>query len=205
MPITTIAIQKTSTEDSGLFLYKDDKGRIIINDIQRGGIFENTDLQSSLQIISVNGVSCNDLGDADVKAMIDEAHGEVIIEVQEIIYDAIIVDGAVVEDNYDDNVALTATAVDIDQPFQTEQIHQNLIYRGGETDLNVNEMFDLPPEGLPEGGHWATIKYNGTRTMMLCFWLACCTGIFSCCGICAFLCPMDRRNVYIVNDRVCSF
>lgn len=205
---TIVIIHKTSSEESGLFLFKDNEGRIIVNEIENGGIFENTTLRTSMQIVSVNGTSCNDLDEHSVKSMIDQAEGEVIVEVQELIYDAVVVeDGNDAQEGFSDNVPLTATAVEMQPIAEAEQIHSNLIYRGGDGGASENHVYELvdqrrPPEGLPEGGEWAQVKYSGGNTLMLCLALAFFTGILSCCGTCAFLCPQDRRRVYIINDKV---
>lgn len=218
MSTTIISIEKTSSEESGLFLYRDNEGRIFVNDIQNGGIFENTNLRSSMQILSVNGIQCDGLEDVAVKSIIDEAEGEVLIEVheQETIYNAVIVDDSVTttatggDDGFNDNEPLAATAVDMNiaQVPQAERIYQNLTYRGvnnGNSDFDgsISMMNLRTPDGLPDGGEWAQIKYSGNHTFVMCVALAFLTGICSCCGLCAFLCPVDRKNVYVVNDRVC--
>ena len=205
---TIVIVHKSSSEESGLFLYKDIEGRIIVNEIQNGGIFENTNLRSSMHIVSVNGTSCNDLDEHTVKEMINEADGEVIIEVEELIYDAVVVeDGNGAQEGFSDNVPFTATAVEMQPISEAEQIHSNLIFRGGDGGESGNHVYELvdqrrPPEGLPEGGEWALVKYSGGNTLMLCLALAFFTGILSCCGTCAFLCPQDKRRVYIINDKV---
>ncbi len=59
-----------------------------------------------------------------------------------------------------------------------------------------------PPPGCPEGGRWATIKYGGDKTLMLCLVLCFCCGILSLCGACAYLCPQDEKRVYVYGGNV---
>mmetsp|Transcript_25617 Transcript_25617/g.32285 ORF Transcript_25617/g.32285 Transcript_25617/m.32285 type:complete len:118 (+) Transcript_25617:44-397(+) len=66
------------------------------------------------------------------------------------------------------------------------------------TPLNANH----PPQGCPQGGKWARVKYNGQKTWILCIALAACFNIYSGCGACAFLCPQDQKDVYVVNGKV---
>jgi hypothetical protein len=91
LPPITVTVNKTASESSGLHFYKDEEGRIIINDISNGTIFSNTNLQQSMEIISVNGLGCDGMTDDFVKSLIDDASGEVTIAAREVVYEAFIV------------------------------------------------------------------------------------------------------------------
>ncbi len=60
-----------------------------------------------------------------------------------------------------------------------------------------------PPPGAPEGGRWATVKYGGDKTLLLCLCLAFFCGIFSLCGGAAYMCcPQDEKKVYVHSGIV---
>jgi len=58
------------------------------------------------------------------------------------------------------------------------------------------------PRGAPPGGRWSKIRYRGSGTALLCCALCWLTGPFSCFGTCAFLCPIDQEEVYVVDGKV---
>jgi hypothetical protein len=88
----TVSVNKSASESSGIYFYKDEEGRIIINYISNGTIFSNTNLQQSMEIISVNGLSCDGLTDDLVKSFIDDVNGKVTIVARKVVYEAVIVE-----------------------------------------------------------------------------------------------------------------
>ena len=47
-----------------------------------------------------------------------------------------------------------------------------------------------------QGGVWGKVFYGGEKTACCCIVLCLLTGIFSGCGTCAYLCPMDEKDAY---------
>ena len=61
-----------------------------------------------------------------------------------------------------------------------------------------------PPPGAPDGGTWGSVKYAGDQTNLMCLVLCLLGGIFTGCGTCAYLCPMDKKDGYRVGRSVSS-
>merc|ERR1719330_1405820 len=92
MKTVTVTINKSKSESSGLFLFKDDQNRIIVNNIFSGP-FQGTQLQTSMEIITVNGKSCAGMDEGSVLSLIDGSSGKVTVVAREIAYSAVVVDG----------------------------------------------------------------------------------------------------------------
>jgi hypothetical protein len=198
LPPITATVNKTASESSGLYLYKDEKGRIIINDVPNGTIFSNTNLQQSMEIVSVNGLGCEGMTDDFVKSLIDDASGEVTIVAREVVYEAVIVEEeGDIKVTPEPSAPLPPVATNVPQ----QQYHAQQQYQNQQL-IQANNSSN-PPQGCRDGGRWATIRYSGNNTFLICLVLAFCTGVFSLCGTCAFLCPQDRKNVYVVDNKVC--
>jgi hypothetical protein len=59
-----------------------------------------------------------------------------------------------------------------------------------------------PPPGAPDGGTWGMVKYPGEKTNVLCIILCLVGGIFTGCGACAYLCPLDEKDGYLIGNAV---
>ena len=59
-----------------------------------------------------------------------------------------------------------------------------------------------PPPGAPDGGSWGSVKYAGETTNLMCIVLCLLGGLFTGCGTCAYLCPMDKKDGYHVGGSV---
>ena len=59
-----------------------------------------------------------------------------------------------------------------------------------------------PPPGVMDGGQWGTVKYAGDSTNVMCLVLCLIGGFFTCCGTCAFLCPLDKKDAYLLGKKV---
>jgi hypothetical protein len=101
LPSITATVNKTASESSGLYLHKDEEGRIIVNDIPNGTAFSNTNLQQSMEIVSINGLGCDGRTDDFVKSLIDVANGEVTIVAREVVEEAVIVEEEDIEMNHE--------------------------------------------------------------------------------------------------------
>jgi hypothetical protein len=57
-----------------------------------------------------------------------------------------------------------------------------------------------PPPNVSDGGTWGTSKYVGSTTKA-----AACVGCLCFClpGLCILFCPMDEKDAYMVNGKVC--
>ena len=187
-PPTTISVMKTASEPSGLYLYKDQDNRIIVDSIYDNGCLVNTELKSSMEILSINGSSCEGMSATDVTALINEVHGQLIVIAREVIYEAFIVDTeSAVDDARDVPMVIAST-------HDPEQVQEQLIY--------ADHPRHMVPLNCSDGGEWAQIRYSGKNTFLVCFFLAVLTGIYSCCGLVVFLFPQDKQDVYIVDGKV---
>ena len=70
------------------------------------------------------------------------------------------------------------------------------------TKIHAKQNKPRAPPGAPEGGQWGCIKHGGEKTACLCLILCLLTGIFSGCGMCAYLCPQDEKDAYKVNGQI---
>eukprot|EP00551_Chaetoceros_affinis_P015095 CAMPEP_0203711914 /NCGR_PEP_ID=MMETSP0091-20130426/69763_1 /ASSEMBLY_ACC=CAM_ASM_001089 /TAXON_ID=426623 /ORGANISM="Chaetoceros affinis, Strain CCMP159" /LENGTH=265 /DNA_ID=CAMNT_0050589867 /DNA_START=3 /DNA_END=800 /DNA_ORIENTATION=- len=248
MNTVTITVNKAKSESSGLFLFKDEQNRIIINSIFSGP-FKDTELQSFMQILSIDGKSCTAMDEGTVKSLLDSSSGQVTVVAQPVIYSAEVVDGrgsgggsgsaphpsapVDLSTNSNNPPPTVPSCSQSQQPAYN--VHQAIVpvvqsstndttplsnagnpprgcqaggrwatikYNGDKTKILCVVLAGNPPQGCQAGGRWATIKYNGDKTKILCVVLALCFGIYSGCGTCAFLCPLDNKDVYIVNGNV---
>jgi len=122
---------------------------------------------------------------------------------QEVVYDAVVVDpnpGTMASAPPEPHIAVIPSSPSPLPPptapgYSPQTPHSNCA-------ANNNTSSRNPPQGCQDGGRWAQIRYSGNNTAILCVVLACCCGVFSLCGLCAFLCPQDVKNVYVVNAKV---
>mmetsp|Transcript_17561 Transcript_17561/g.26272 ORF Transcript_17561/g.26272 Transcript_17561/m.26272 type:complete len:229 (-) Transcript_17561:200-886(-) len=211
MNTVTITVNKAKSESSGLFLFKDEQNRIIINSIFSGP-FKDTELQSFMQILSIDGKSCTAMDEGTVKSLLDSSSGQVTVVAQPVIYSAEVVDGSGSAPHPSAPVDLSTNSNNppptVPSCSQSQQpaynVHQAIVpvVQSSTNDTTPLSNAGNPPRGCQAGGRWATIKYNGDKTKILCVVLALCFGIYSGCGTCAFLCPLDNKDVYIVNGNV---
>lgn len=61
-----------------------------------------------------------------------------------------------------------------------------------------------PPPGLPPGGRWVKMRHIGNGTWLACGIISAVFCVFMCmpCGLWAFLCPCDEREVYLANGKL---
>jgi hypothetical protein len=206
----TIEVIKTSSESSGLFLYKDEKNRIIISSIL-AGLFSNTELKTNMEIVSVNDICCEGMTDSFVTSLIDETNGQVKLVVREVIYEAFVQHGGFGNEN-DVVVApqpsaptMISSAVTVDNYPPQPMIASAAIINPPQTQQMNHQQHNPtrnPPNGCSPGGTYRQIRVAGDQTKLLCCVLACCFGVFSLCGFCAFSCPQDEMEVYQVNGKV---
>ena len=176
--IITVKVRKSSSQSSGLFLYKDEQNRIVVNSIL-SGIFENTDLKPLMEIVSVNSINCEGMTEDFVTSLVDHADGEVTIVARDVIHEAEII--------YPTPSAPTVPIVS--NPPVAVPVTQNLNQRP-------------PANGQPSGGVWRKVRYAGDKTTCFCIILCLLFGIFSCCGAAAYACPQDMEDVYVINGKV---
>lgn len=215
-PPITITINKTPSEQSGLFLYTDEENRIIVNSIF-SGVFENTELKPLMEIVSVNGISCDGMNDDFVKSLIDDADGKVTVVAREVVYNAYVtntssISTATPQEGQHQHQGPTPSAPVMVASYQEPQQYSNpppnvpaqTIHQQNNHNHNHNVTTSTShaPQGCIDGGQWKQIRYSGNNTFMLCLVLAFCFGIFSCCGACAYLCPQDLKDVYVVQGKV---
>ena len=208
--IITVTVEKTSSQQTGLFLYQDEKGRIIINHILEGSIFANSKLKTSMEITSVNGMSCssNTMTDDFLISFIDDIDGKVTVTARDVVFDAVVVE----EENQQPIPSAPPPSTQqypASNPTGNSAINPAYV---GNTTINTTTITPTgnhnhntssnPPRGCREGGRWAVIKHSGDKTIMMCIILALCCCIFSLCGACAFFCPMDEKKVYLVDGYV---
>lgn len=180
----TVTVTKAQFEPSGLFLYKDENNRILINGIFNG-VFQNTELKPLMEILSVNGISCEGMTDDFVVSLIDEAEGQVNVVARGVTYEAFV-------------------AHPVEQPVSTVSNTSNTTtVPSQQQSLLGNERNAYPPPGCSAGGEWKQSRYPGTNTAVLCLILACVFGPYSLCGLSAYLCPQDVMDVYVHQGKVC--
>jgi hypothetical protein len=165
LPPITATVNKTASESSGLYLYKDEEGRIIVNDIPNGTAFSNTNLQQSMEIVSVNGLGCDGMTDDFVKSLIDDANGKVTIVARELVYEAVIVEEEDIEMNPGSSSALPppvaphynthdSRSSNSAPPLTNPQVQQ----RQSTQTENRSSSRRSPPHGCINGGRWTTIR-----------------------------------------------
>ena len=192
----TVSIEKSPSETSGLLLSQDINNKIIVNGILNGP-FENTMLQTSMEIVSVNGIRCcnGDMTSEFVKSMIDDASGQVTLIAREIVYSAVVVSS---------NEPPVPSAPEVlgdhtDPPPMNQQIAQ---YNSSQHQQIHQNFTADPPNGCRDGGRWTKIRYPGRNTFFMCLALAFWTCCLTCFGTCAFRCPIDKKDVYLVDGKV---
>lgn len=190
----TITTFKTSSQSSGLFLYKDENNRIIVNGISNG-VFHNTQLKPFMEILSFNGISCDEMTVEFLMSLIDDADGNVTVVAREVIYEASVTmnEGNATIPSAPITYTPTPSAPYINFDSQIGQ----RIHNRTEGGMNI-------PRGCPPGGTWRQSRYPGTYTAMLCLVLACVFQWYSLCGLSAYCCPQDVLDVYVVHGKVSS-
>lgn len=66
----------------------------------------------------------------------------------------------------------------------------------------ATRVTSYPPPGVKDGGKWGSVKYSGDSTNVMCLLLCLIGGCFTCCGACAFLCPLDTKDAYLLGNMV---
>mmetsp|Transcript_1177 Transcript_1177/g.1430 ORF Transcript_1177/g.1430 Transcript_1177/m.1430 type:complete len:242 (-) Transcript_1177:327-1052(-) len=217
--ISVTITKERQSDKSGLYLFKDNEGRIVINDVDNGGKFANTALRSSLEIVSVNEIPCDNMSDEFLTEIIDGSVGDVTIVAREVIYEAVVVEEDIVVttiSNEDPNPSAPP------RPFANESASPPLpppvvsltsdsfdtvtsIESSLSTGIIPTIITSNPPKHCPDGGYWGQVNYNGCKTRALCV-AGCVVGyfFFPLCvlGLCAFRCPKDYERVYIVDCKV---
>lgn len=199
----TITVSKSSSQSSGVYLYKDEKDRILVNSIF-SGVFENTDLKPYMEIVSVNGISCHGMTDVFVKSLLDDAGGEVTVVAQEPVYAGTVM--VEEEINLSSNPLPTAPspspvhATVVPQPVTPNTTTTSVMQQ--QQQLQVSTGSSNPPKGCANGGVWRRVAYAGNTTAFCCCILCLLFGVFSLCGAVAYMCPQDEMDVYVVNGKV---
>lgn len=93
-------------------------------------------------------------------------------------------------------VPATATAI---QPTA------HAAYEGVPVNAGRIRQTSNPPPSAPDGGIWGSVTYAGNSTNMMCLVLCLLGGIFTGCGTCAYLCPMDKKDAYKIGNKVGSY
>lgn len=94
----------------------------------------------------------------------------------------------------------TATSVAL-PPVPPAVVPTTVVTTSTATCGTVNSGKAHVPPNAPSGGQWVTRKSIGPATWSTCAIVSCCTCIFCLlpCGLWAFLCPCDKKLVYIYH------
>lgn len=202
-PPITVTISKSSSQPAGLNFYEDEKNRILISTIVANGIFDNTDLKPSMEIVSINGIRCHGTTRDFVKSLIDNADGEVRVVAIDTINDAIVV---VHESN---NIPLPSDSSAVEQLNQDADNNVN---------MGSNTCRNHPPKGCADGGRWRLFvtqnepQANGCCVFgVFCILILCILGAVSggsiapgpvSAGCCSTSKDHELKDAYVVDGKV---
>jgi len=202
-------------------------GKVLISEIKRDGLVAATSLKVGMEVVSINHIVCSGRPIDIISGIIDDAEGAISILAQE--YSSAQLDipnpaqatvvvplsahaksMPFVPTPQSNEEEINAPAAYIPQaqsvPFvPTPQTNEANIHSSASkgsappsTELGAKQS-PRPPPGCKEGGLWGTHIYSGSTTKMI----SCLACLFFCLpGLLVLLCPQDKKDAYLVDNKV---
>jgi len=202
-PLTSIGITFERLED----------GKIRIEGIQSCGLVAATDLKVGMEVVSVNNVHCRGRPLETILVLIDDSVGAICIVGREDIPLVLVPYPVTIPHTTQASPLNPGTVSNLAQEEALPQIYDSRKQTKVKTPFDEQEQTKLvepatedvpsprrsPPPGIPDGGTWGNIIFVGKATFVMCA-LGCV--LFAIPGIFVLFCPQDKKEAYLVDNKV---